>query len=250
MRARRHIVTGLQLMLTPEALVPFLFGAIALGILGNAAYDLLLGAVGDAMGSVGMIGAGAISVMVGSAWAFSKAVNRRAAAPPLPGKRAPSPHKGLIVLVSNAASLAKAIEHHRAALQYCWLVCSGRSAPVAQGSYEELEKQGKHAHLVAVDDVYDPVEVRDKVNEIYRRLPEGCAESDVILDFTGMTAVASVGSVLACLNAARPIQYTPPEFDKDMKPVGVKEPIEITLDYGTLGVEEPVHRAVASGSDT
>ncbi len=248
MRARSHIVSGLQLMLRADALVPFFFGAIAFGILGNAAYDLLLRLSGDSKLAIVLIGAGAFVVIVVAAYFFSKAINRRAAAPPLPGKRAPLPHKGLIVLVSNEATVRKAIEHHSAALQCCWLVCSGRSAPLAEALHKELVKAGKSVHLVVVDDVYDPVEIRDKVSDIYDHLPADIMESDVILDFTGMTAVASVGSVLACLNATRPIQYTPPQFDKDMKPVGVKEPIEITLDYGTLGVAEPERRVARSGA--
>lgn len=239
MKARRHVQSGLQLMLTPEALVPFLVGAIALAILGDAAYDWLLSMLGTKGTHSGAIAVVTGFVLLGSAGVCSRVVNRDRPAPPLPGKRPPKPRKGLIVLVSNSTSLAKAIEYHSSALEHCWMVISGRSAQVAEAATEGLRQNGKQAYMVAIDDVYDPVEMRNKIAAVYAALPDGLAESDVILDFTGMTAVASVGSVLACLNADRPIQYTPPEFDKDMKPVAAKDPIEIALDYGMLGVVEP-----------
>jgi hypothetical protein len=239
MHLKRDIVTGLQLMLTPEALVPFFFGAIALGIVGNAAYDGLLGVFGGSMRTIGMIAGGSIAVMIGCALVFARVVNRVRQRPPLPGKSKPTPRKGLIVLVSNPVSLKKAVDYHAGTLEHCWFVVSAQSRPKAEPIEQSLQSQNKATHWVMVDDVYDPIEIRNKISGIYDRLPEGISEPDVILDFTGMTSVASVGSVLACLNSARPIQYTPPVFNATMQPVGAQDPIEITLDYELLGVPEP-----------
>ena len=228
-------------MLTPEALTPFLIGALALAILGNAAYDWLLSAFGTTGYTYGAITVASLLVLLGSAWLISKVVNRNRPVQPLPGKRSPTPRKGLIVLVSNRESLEKAIEYHASALEHCWMVFSGRSETTANDAAEDLERAGKQVHSVKIDDVYDPIEFRNKIADVYANLPKGMTESDVILDFTGMTAVASVGSVLACLNADRPIQYTPPQFDKDLKPVASKDPIEIVLDYSMLGAVELTH---------
>lgn len=231
MKLRQSISPGLQFMLSPEALFWFLVGAIALAIMGNAAYELLLSWIGRAPLILGYILIGTLIVLIGSAYILSHLVQRARPNAPLPGKRSPTPRRGLVVLVSRQETLRKALEHHRPALEHCWMVCSGKSVQEAEPIRHELAAEGKHAELVTVNDVYDPVEVSNRVSDIYARLPEGLEETDVILDFTGLTAVASVGAVLACLNTSRPIQYVPANLDKDGKPVGSKDPIEITLDY-------------------
>jgi len=191
------------------------------------------------MRTIAMITCGSVVVMIGCALMFARVVNRVRQRPPLPGKSKPTPRKGLIVLVSNPVSLKKAVDYHAETLEHCWFVVSAQSRSKADQTHQSLESQNKTTHWVMVDDVYDPIEIRNKIAGIYDHLPEGLSESDVILDFTGMTSVASVGSVLACLNAARPIQYTPPVFNATMQPVGALDPIEITLDYELLGVREP-----------
>jgi hypothetical protein len=72
------------------------------------------------------------------------------------------------------------------------------------------------------------------VERIYSDLPPGCLETDVILDFTGMTACASVGSVLACLNENRSIQYTPAQYDTTLKAMQPLDPVEVVLHWGML----------------
>lgn len=230
MQVKRQIVTGLQLMMNPQAFVPFLVGAIALAVLGNAVFELLLSALGRGTWTVTWITVVSFLVFAGAALWFGRAVLRARPNEPLAGKRRPQPRKGLIVLVSNEGSLNKALEYHASSLQYCWLLCTAMSAPRAEETRDRLKQEGKEAKQIFVTDVYDPLEVRDKVADIYRTLPDGLRENEVILDFTGMTAVASVGSVLACLNTERPIEYVPAETDKDGKAIGSKDPIEITLD--------------------
>lgn len=60
-------------------------------------------------------------------------------------------------------------------------------------------------------------------------LTQGWTPDDIIADFTGMTAQASVGMVLASLSVQSPLQYTPAQ-SQDGKPTGRSlNPIEITL---------------------
>ncbi len=78
------------------------------------------------------------------------------------------------------------------------------------------------------------VECRNTVDRIYTHLPADLPESEVILDFTGMTSIASVGAVLACLNDQRPIQYTPAVFDSALKVLRPRDPIEIVLNWNIV----------------
>ena len=122
----------------------------------------------------------------------------------------------------------------------CWLLCSTRTIPIAREIEKELDAQGKLATHELIKDVFDPLECRDKVEEIYKTLPDGWKEDDVILDFTGMTACASVGSVLACLDEKRAIQYTPGQYDEDLKAMQPLEPVEVVLHWGTLQTAPPL----------
>lgn len=88
--------------------------------------------------------------------------------------------------------------------------------------------------MVFVSDVYDPLEFKQKVESIYAALPEGFVESDVILDFTGMTGCASVGSVVACLDEHRPKQYTPGHYNTKLEAKQPIDPVEIVLHWRLL----------------
>lgn len=80
-----------------------------------------------------------------------------------------------------------------------------------------------------VNDVYEPLDFSEVVKKIYLNLPDNLTERDVICDFTGMTAQASVGMVLTSILIRTRLQYTPAEI-ADGKLTGRSlEPIEITL---------------------
>jgi hypothetical protein len=106
--------------------------------------------------------------------------------------------------------------------------------PLAQKLRNELQGQGQDVELVFIHDVLDPVECRNTVDRLYTHLPGDLPESEVILDFTGMTSIASVGAVLACLNDQRPIQYTPAVFDSALKVLRPRDPIEIVLNWNIV----------------
>lgn len=231
---KKSVSSGLQLLFTPQAFIPFLLGGIALAVLGNGVYQLLTNWLTTSNSAVIQVIIGSLVVIVVMSLVLGYFVNRLGQAPPLVGKKPPDKRKGLIVLVSNEPTASKAIEWHRDSLRWCWLVCSEQSLPVASKLKADLEKMGKQAELVLVKDVFDPVCCREKVEEIYASLPKECFESDVILDFTGMPTTASVGAVLACLDENRSIQYTPPNFDEEMQPIQPRDPIEIVLSWNPL----------------
>jgi hypothetical protein len=91
------------------------------------------------------------------------------------------------------------------------------------------------AEIVPVENVFNPMALKEKVGRIYENLPGGLEETDVILDFTGLTALASVGAVLACLDEKRSIQYVPAEYDRQLKPIKALDPVEIVLTWRIFG---------------
>jgi hypothetical protein len=173
-------------------------------------------------------------VLVGVAWIIEHLARRWHPAPPLPNKQPPQQRRGIIFLVSNEPTIRRALAWHHDTLQWCWLVCSEQTLPLAGKLRAELQVQEKKVEMVVLNDVFDLVECRNKVHAIYSQLPADCTPVDVILDFTGMTTIASVGAVLACLDDQRAMQYTPAVFDETLHAIQPRDPVEVVLSWGML----------------
>jgi hypothetical protein len=238
--SKKPFSKGLELLTEPRTLFTFLFSGIALGVMGNAVYQLLTNWLTTANFAVVGIAIGSLLVLLAAMWFLNRLAHRLHPAPPLPDKKPPKKRRGIIFLVSNEPTIRKALEWHGETLTWCRLICSEQSMPLATKLKAELKEQGKDVELALVNDVLDPVECRNAVDEIYAKLRPDLTESDVILDFTGMTAIASVGAVLACLDEQRAIQYTPGVFDKDLKAIQPRDPVEIVLHWGLLRLPQDV----------
>lgn len=223
----RGRVSGLELLTAPRTLLMFVFGGVTMGVLGSAVYELLTNVLSKSNTAVGSIAVGAALALCGVTLFVRHISSRlRRPIPTLPDKQRPTPRRGLIGLVSSEETIRKAVDYHRGTLQWVWLVCSEQTLLRAQTLRDEM---AENVVIVVIDDVYDPAECRRKIDDIYTHLPAGLAASEVILDFTGMTSVASVGAVLACLNAQRPMQFTPGVYNPELQKPQVMEPIEVVL---------------------
>jgi hypothetical protein len=225
----RALYTGLKLLFTPEALLPFLIGSVALAVLGNGVYQLLTNWLGTTTFALVEITVSALFVLLFIAWILSHIINRLRPLPELIGIKHPTKRRGLILLVSREEPCRKAIEWHAKRLEYCWLFYSERTAQIAHELEDELRRRGKRVVTEYLDEVFNPLQIKKKVEEIYMDLPAGFTESDVILDFTGMTAVVSVGAVLACINRPRAIQYVPALFDDAIHAMRSYDPVEVVF---------------------
>ena len=233
---RSNLSHAIEIFFSPATVVPFLVGSIFLALLGNATYDMLKNAIGSETPALIKIASLALFIFllcVGSVLVIiNRRVDRLRHDRPTIYKRQPKKYPGLILLVSQPESCRMAINYHLPELQQCWLICSFQSLDKAK----EIIKAFPAVCLadpIVVNDVHDPIEFRDAVNEIYtHRLPLGWLSSDVIADYAGMTAHGSVGMVLANLMTDRPLQYTPAHVDQTTgKILGSLEPIEITLTW-------------------
>lgn len=230
----RNLSRGLQRVFSGQALLYFLIGTIAVSVSGNAAYQFLTNITGTNKRAAGAIFTIAILILLWAAWRVERIISFGKQTSPLANRSRPIERRGLILLVSKEDTCQAAIKWHERKLEWCWLICSAQTKPLAEKLRTELEQQGKHAHTRVVDDAFDAVAVKEMVEQIYDDLPTGLKETDVILDFTGMPTPASVGSVLACLGEQRSIQYVPAEYDKRLDAVRPLDPVEIILSWPAI----------------
>jgi hypothetical protein len=211
-----------------EYIYLFIPGSVVLSIIGNAVSTILAKSIGEDISSAIKIIIGAASIFLFSAWTISKLSNKSTPATDL-AKAPPDLHRGLILLVSNEAACRTAIDYHKSTLECCWLICSTQTLAIAQKIKADFPTVIMPEPWV-INDVYDPIEFNEAVRKIYQKLPPRWSISDVIADFTGMTAQGSVGMVL--VSSFFPnvkFQYTPAELS-DGRPTGKSlTPIGITV---------------------
>lgn len=230
------ITQAIKVVFNAETILPFFVGSVCLGIFGSAVYDLLQSWLGDDAVALVRIALISLLILVGAIAAVSWLISRQIALLPshipfeVRQKKLDQKYPGLILLVSQSEACETAIRFHLPTLQCCWLICSKEKLEMA------LDLRRKFPSVcvddpIVVNDIYNPLQFRNCVNQIYlTRLPKGWIERDVIADYTGMTAHASVGTVLACINTVRPLQYTPARTDpKTGRVIGSLDPIRVTL---------------------
>lgn len=231
---RNTLSQALKIFFSPETIVPFLLGSVCLAIFGSAIYDILKKTFGETTPDLVRIAVITLSILLFAIgvvwWSLAQRLARAFDIPfQIKQKQLKQQYRGLILLVSRVEACETAIRFHLPRLQRCWLICSTQSLEIA----EQLRQQFPTVcvdHPIVINDVYQPLEVYDRVREIYRdRLPQSWQESEVIADYTGMTVHASVGLVLACVKTQRPLQYTPAKLDAQGRAIGSLAPIRILL---------------------
>jgi hypothetical protein len=232
---RNTISQSLKIFFSPETIAPFLIGSLCLAILGGAVYDMLKNSFGATTPDLVRIAIITLMILLFAIGVVSWIIAQRLARIPLnipfqvKQKQLNQQYRGLILLVSRSEACEVAIRFHLPRLQRCWLVCSTQTLELAQQVRQQFPMVCVDQPIV-INDVYQPLEVYVRLREIYRdRLPDGWQDADVIADYTGMTAHASVGVVLACVGTPRPLQYTPAKLDAQGRAIGSLSPIRILL---------------------
>jgi hypothetical protein len=227
-----HLKTAFAAFFNPRTIVPFLIGALFLSVLGNATYQLLTNLFGTQNSSVLIVIAITALGFVLSMLAFVWQAKRPGAVVPLPHplRQRPRSRKGLIFLFSRPEVAREAIKAHEASLQRLWLICTPQKNAEANAFAGELQTVGQLAVEVrVVEDANDPLAFHETVSKVLRERPAGWAVDDVIADYVGLTSHASIGMVLACLHEQAPVQYTPAEYDANLKPIRPLPPFEVIL---------------------
>jgi hypothetical protein len=235
---RNTLSQALKVFFSPETIAPFLLGSVCLAVFGNATYDVLKNSFGSTTPELIRIAVITLFILLFAIGLVSWIITQRLARIPfdipfhIRQKQLNQQYRGLILLVSRFEACETAIRFHLPRLERCWLICSTQSLEIAQRLCQQFPSVCVDQPIL-INDVYQPMEVCDRLHEIYRdRLPRRWQESDVIADYTGMTAHASVGVVLACVGTQRPLQYTPAKLDAQGKVIGSLAPIKVLLEQG------------------
>jgi hypothetical protein len=153
------------------------------------------------------------------------------------------PCRGLVVLVSQgpgAETAERAIRYHGSHLQWVWLVHSDASKPDAQRILEALSQEIKlRADRFTLIPLLDlnfenlPEAVKEAIEEkVFRNLPSGLDETDVIVDITGGRKATTAGAFLAGLPRGRRLEVVNPrKIDPRRRGTVADDPIEINIDY-------------------
>ena len=232
---RNSLSQAIKIVFNAETILPFLVGSVFLAVFGNAVYDIFKNIFGTTTPDLVKIGAIALLILCSAicivSWVISQRLSRLPIEIPfeVQQKALDRQYPGLILLVSKPEACETAIHFHLGKLKRCWLICSPQTLEQAQALCQQFPQVCIDQPIV-VNDIYNPLAFRACINAIYRtRLPKGWQDSDIIADYTGMTAHASVGTVLACVGTNRPLQYTPARVDRQGKIVGSLNPIRIWL---------------------
>lgn len=211
----------------PETLLPFLLGSIFLAVLGGAVWEILFTLVlrlnnDNNLWAALQIAGGSLLIFLFSVLLFARGLDRLNPET-LADARTPGQHRGLILLVSRAEPCHVAISHHAGTLERCWLLHSDQTKAIADAIANAYTGSPIQFKLVHVNDIYDPMEFYHHIRRIYAQLPPDWLPQQVMADYTGMTANASVGMVLASLTPKAPLQYTPlnPNRNESMMPIEI-----------------------------
>lgn len=228
---RSNLREAFVALFNPRTIVPFVLGAVFLGVLGSAVYTVITNILGNSTATqVGI----ALTMLIGlltSALMLTWLAGQPAGGLSLTNVRAPAKSRGLICLVSQRATCEAAVSYHLPELKRLWLVCSAQTNAIATQIASELSDQhGIQVEIRQVQNVHDLRECYQRIWEILARLPEGYNVEDVIGDYTGMNKHASIGLTLACLHFGSPLQYTPEELNAEGRGTGRSlAPFEVVL---------------------
>lgn len=196
----------------------FLIGSIALGILGNAVYELLKATFGATPQSLIGLVLGTILIFTFVAISFQRllrAYEQRQVIthnPVAPDQQA-DPHPGLILPVGMSVSGAEldiVMWHLRhTTLRHCWLLASPQVMKLEKfGDLKQyLLEHDVTPYIVQIGDAVGVDQVYAQVNEAIKQA-QNCNEAlPLIADITGGTKAMTVGIVLACLDTQTTVQY-------------------------------------------
>jgi len=240
---RSQFSRAAAIFFSPQTLLPFLLGSVFLAVLGNAVWQILLDFFVQRTGSTTLaaiqIASGALLIFVLSVLLFASGL-RKLEPQTIANARIPAKHRGLILLVSKYVPCQVAIQHHLPVLEQCWLVCSDESRAIAESLQKTFAQQKLAFKIIYINDVYDPLEFYQHGRRIYAQRLPGWSPQQIIADYTGMTAHASVGLVLAslALSPNAPLQYTPVNPTRTDQSL---TPIEIVLRSQPISRDRSMH---------
>lgn len=209
------------------------FGAILLSIFANLLYDLLKDHGGIGVAALLLLGIFLLAVLSIGIYTRRLEARRKENLQPI-DKPHPSPHKGLVILVSNEPVVRKAIDYHLPILQHCWLITTPQTASL--GATVQNAYLGRvNCYPRGIENELDSEGCYHLVSAIYAEAERmGLAAQDIIADITGGTKPMTAALVLACLRGEPPLdlQHVPTRYetvDGKRQPTAPLDPIQIVI---------------------
>jgi len=214
----RSLVEALEVVLGATSPFWLIAGGVLLAIVGGAAYDLVKAGAGENPLAVLGIMLSGLALLVVLAWlvrTYYARLRRALKSFVIEGVPGPPQKRGLICLVSNPVVVQAAVSYHKPELEHLWLAYTRQSEGVFRSLRDEIENDvnGVKVHPVPIDSVYDHTHTEHAVERVFEELPDGFSETDLIADFTGGNKAMTAGMIMACLDAARDLEYVPQEHD-------------------------------------
>jgi len=215
----------------------FVLAAVLLGLVSNAAYDLLKQALGTAGGALIAAVLGLVGV-VALYWAYVSLVGRRVVS------EAVAPHRCLIALVS-AGNPEQIPAHdalryhlhggngHPGRLQHLYLVAGKRqpadaAEPPTSSWNNALALQKRYATQLQTCDILEATpddceDTKRACDEAWRRARAvlGLPQTDIIADVTGGRKLMSIGMALSAMETGCKLEYLEPNR---LQPDGTADP--------------------------
>ncbi len=219
----------LRLFLETRFPILFLIGSLALAILGNAVYELLVNAFGATPQFLIALIVSAVMIFAFVVLGFQRllrAIQRRGRMNGVigPDEQAP-PHAGLILPVSPnpKAADAEIIAWHarRATLRHCWLLATREvvDSERLRDLKQSLLDRNVTPHVLLLGDAIHVDQVYADVREAIEQARPVRDAWPLIADMTGGTKAMTAGILLACLDADVPVQYWVAPRDRQGNPL-------------------------------
>jgi hypothetical protein len=206
----------LTLLFDPRFPLLFVLGSIVMALLGNATYDLIVGALGASPPTyLSLIAVAGLIFLVLSRWfrELLRAARRRQ--PPtvqLPDEERSPPQPALVLLV-GLGPLGRGpewpvIEWHLqdATLRHCWLIVSPEGEDFAEELRYRLSERDVRTVVVVVASANQAATVYAATRASLTAARAGYGER-VAVNITGGTKPMSAGAVLACLELGGVLEY-------------------------------------------
>ncbi|MDQ3693842.1 MAG: hypothetical protein M3464_09460 [Chloroflexota bacterium] len=204
----------------PIWVIAFVFGSVAIGLVGSGLFDLIVEWRGRSVGTLLWLTGGPLLVLtiVGSIFA-SFANRQRSATNPNQDDDEFPPYPVLIVFVSpgNNKSHVPAIDYHarKGSLRECYLIHTSESI---ENSDEVRRDFADDVSRIVPRLLDDSASVRSAFESVRAAIDhariDGATSDEILVDITGGTKMMTAGAVLACASGGVAIQYTEGAYDK------------------------------------
>jgi len=233
---KRFIVHPIMQTLDEISWFGFLLSAILVAAVVNILTSILLTAVGPAWAVLALVIVLATTVGFANLYMIKLRAAQARGQATIRDKHSPDPRRGLIVMVTRAPTLRKAIDYHAGGaerpgkLEHVWMIVTPEMDDQAKQLRAYAESRGIKCHELDLPDEYDANRCYQLVRDVFQvHAPaQQVAPAEVIADITGGTKPMTAGMLLACDDLQQMLEHVPTQFVMGQPSIPL-DPIEIIL---------------------